>query len=292
MSKLPTSRRPQRPGRYLLLAAATLLSSLDRPEAWGQSSSATVGYASVADFVQQLDGYYHFPTPTSSSLVFIPFAFDTLGDYTLSSVKLLLDDGINQGDDSNHAGGTDGDGGGAPGGDGGFLASVSVVSVKVYSSLPESLTLPEALLAFSPGEGTTTIGTVPLSYNFLANSAPTFTAGQTYYLAIANPTGNSSWAWLATGNDSTGVPYLDDDPITTLVSNGTELVYHHLTSGGLTHHYENLGGFSITATSVSAVPEPTTVSALAGAAVLAVALFVRGRRRQSTVANDDSRTTG
>ena len=77
---------------------------------------------------------------------------------------------------------------------------------------------------------------------------------------------------------SSGGAFPGDNPVTNLVGDGTPLVYYKITSTGVQSFYDNVGGFTIAANAVTAIPEPASVGAIAGLGVLATAAWVRRRR--------------
>jgi len=211
-----------------------------------------VGYGSIADGSWS-GGDFAFKTFSSGAVIVIPFKFTSLGDYTLTSASLLL-----KPDENN--------------------ISLSDLSLVVYDTLPpDSTSLPTAVTSFAstdvaPGN---TLGI----HTFTATSSPTLEAGKTYYLG-ATYFGTHTLAWNLTTQDPTGSgPVVVGDTY----EDGTTFSYYLLTAsgGGTTQLIDQVGGFSITAAAISAVPEPATTTALAAGAVLTAALWVRWRRRHA-----------
>lgn len=251
---------------FFLVAIATV------PRAFGQT--AIVGHTSVWNGTAPASAYPFLNFLNTDTVMVVPFAINSLGDYTLTSTSLLLR-AVPQ-----VSGSLPADNPNSPGNHGPDSSAVSIdldlnVSVRIFSSLPTSLTLPTSLVTYAP-KGMPATGS-PAIYTYLVNSAPTFTAGQTYYLAISiSSTG--ALEWDMTSGASNGGTFPGDTPVTSLVGDGTSLVYYKITASGVQSFYDNAGGFAIAANAVTAIPEPAAVGVLAGAGALAVALFVRSRR--------------
>lgn len=286
-----------RPSRYLcfrpLLTAITLLAlSCALREARGQ---VTIGHQAAANkTTAQSDDAFPFVTGlTSDTLIVIPFSFNSVGSYTLAETRLLLRDGSSsyllggegpaEGSNPNTSGSFSGGGGASGTGDTGANSpSFSGVSINVFSTLPTSSAVPTSLLSFS----TAHIGGPSWNafhfYHYSADAAPTFTGGVTYYLGITY-VGTGILEWDLNFDDHYNLPYPGDIPLTSIVGNSDPLVFYKVTAAGVENFYDNVGGFSITANVVSAIPEPAAVAVLAASSVLALALFVRWRRRHTTV---------
>ncbi len=216
-----------------------------------------VGYDSISNGTVP-GGDYAFVNFSSGSVVVIPFRFSSLENYTLTSANLLLR---------------------TPSG----TVSLSDLSVEVYDSLPPNETsLPTPVASFaSTGNITSTLGI----YTFSATTSLTLEADTTYYFGVSY-FGTHSFAWNATTGSATGSGpvYVNDT-----FEDGTTFTYYVLNAGGAPLATGIVGGFSITASAVSAVPEPATTTALAAGAVLAAALWVRWRRRHVRGADHQQR---
>lgn len=243
----PFSRRHARRSLPGWLALGFLLlapSGLRAQTTIGHSPVANAAAPSVSSFVSGM---------TTSTAYIVPFRFNSIGNYSLTSISLLLSGN----------------------------SSVTSLSLSVSSTLPTDLTAPTALTTFST---TGTLGSTPAAFTFNAGATPTLTAGTTYYLRFAY-TGTDTVNWIkvnSNGNTgSGGVPALS--PVESLYSSITasggepNLSYRSVTSSGFTDGFDNIGGFSITA---SAIPEPSTYAAIFGAAALVGAVVVRRRRRR------------
>lgn len=272
MPRLPATYPLRRLCAGLLVLLATIVAG---PGAFGQT--ALVGYSSISGGSAPTDPYPFF-NHTPDTIIVIPFAFNSLGDYTLTSTSLLLRAIPSQG-------GTLPVGHGSPDANNGI--DFTLVSVQIFSSLPSSLTLPTPLLTFS----TLSAGApeTPVIRSYTPTSAPTFTAGQTYYLAIGV---GGTLQWDQTTGASSNGTFPGNNPITTLVSDGTPMVYYEITSSGAQGRYANVGGFALTATAHAAIPEPADGAILTGAGVLAIALMVRQRRRRFAGANQEQNPGG
>lgn len=205
-----------------------------------------VGYNSIANGTVPGTSYA-FKTFTTGSVVVIPFRFDSLENYTLTSANLLL----------RTSSGT---------------VSLSDLSLEVYDVLPpNSASLPTPVASFAAtGNITTSLGI----YTFTATTSLTLEADTTYYFGVSY-FGSHTFMWDATTGSVTGSGplYVNDT-----FGDGTTFSYYVLNAGGTTSSFEILGGFSITAAAINAVPEPATTTAIAAGAVLAAALWVRWRR--------------
>ncbi len=287
MRTTPAFRRPTLLGLRLLLPAAILLSlTLVLPQARANDDTAAVGYTSInAGTASHNDlgggwGLY------ATEIYFVPFRINTLGNYSLTSVSFLFQSQA-YGGDPNTSGGSEH--GGGPGGIGeptySMYPHASELSIQVFSSLPNSLTLPTSLVTFAAFGGYPNGGG---NVTFTPLSFPTLNADTTYYLSAykpINPYSSISWVmpeWLGDPVDGPS-----SDPIAGLYDNGTQLPFYKVTADGVTEHYGVVGGFSLTATAVSAVPEPATTAVILGGCVLAAALWVR--RRRSKVADPRTR---
>lgn len=221
----------------------------------GSSTSASVGYLSITSSTIPSASYSFVTGISSSTVTLVPFSFNSLGNYSLASVNLLL----------SSASGT---------------TNRSSLSLSVFSTLPTSLSLPTALVTF-PSTGT--ISTSAAVLTFTAGSSPTLAANTTYYLGVT-ATGATDVNWLTTTGSTNPQTYTADLPVTTTYANGTAFVYHSLTSSGTSNLYDNMGGYSITANAVSAIPEPASFAAVAAVSMLALALVVSRRRRTGSPA--------
>ncbi len=216
----------------------------------------TVGYKSIANGTVP-GGNYAFMNFSTGSVVVIPFRFDSLENYTLTSANLLLR---------------------TPSG----TVNLSDLSLQVYDALPpNSTSLPTPVASFaSTGDITTTLGI----HTFAATSSLILEADTTYYFGVTY-FGPHTFAWNATSSTTTGIGplYVNDTFL-----DGTTFSYYVINTG-VSLFTNVVGGFSITAAAVSAVPEPATTAVLAAGAVLAAALWVRWRRRHAGAANDEQR---
>lgn len=271
MRNLPAFLRPKRLGAGLLLLLLALglgapVVRADPPAPGndptggpggqpptGPSTDTSVGYSSIVIGHPPSREYSFLSGMTSGTVVVIPFAFDSVGPtYTLTNANLLLVSGNGTADRAD-------------------------LSLQVFSALPTSLALPSALTTLaSPG------GLVPNRLGvslFYPDSTPTFTAGTTYYLSVTYR-GTENLDWDRTSGDLYGYSYTAENPVTAAYIEGTPLVYHVITAAGVSSFYDNMGGFSITATPVtaSAIPEPAATAALVAGAILVAALRLRRRR--------------
>jgi len=212
-----------------------------------RAQSATIGYSPVANADAPSVNSFVSGMSTGTGYI-VPFRVNSLGDYSLTSVSLLLSGN----------------------------SSVTSLSLSVSSTLPTDLTAPTALTTFTT---TGALGATPAAFTFNAGATPTLTAGTTYYFRVAY-TGTDTVNWIrANGtaiSGSGGIPPLSF--IDSSFAAGQAITYRSVTSGGFTDLNNHIGAFSITANAVSAVPEPSTYAALAGALALAAAFFVRRRR--------------
>ncbi len=216
-----------------------------------------VGYSSTAEGETSPSNYRaHFTSLGSQKIYVIPFRFDSLGDYTLTSANLLLSTPL-----------------GLPSQPSFATPSLSDVSLQVFSSLPSSLSLPTPITSFASLDiATTTVGV----HTFAATSSPTLTASTTYYLGLTY-LGDDPLSW----NYYEEVPSLGpklSNPVSDTFNSRTAFIYYAIGSEGVTQDTAVLGGFSITAAAVNAIPEPATTVAFAAGAVLAAAMWVRWRR--------------
>lgn len=248
---------PLRPlDRFVLsLALAATLGVLS-----SHAQTATIGYDPVANLLSPTVLRFNTASLNANTAFIFPFRFNTLGDYSLTSVKLLL-----AGD-----------------------ADLADFSLSVSSTLPTDLTPPSALINFST---TGTLSSTESAYTFTPGATPTLAANTTYYYRVAY-TGGDTANWILSGGTSyTGS---GSTPSLTFIDSAfaanTLITYRSVTIGGsssggsssagplYTDNYGNVGAFSITASAVSAIPEPSTYAAIAGALTLAAAIVVRRRR--------------
>jgi len=237
--------------RRAALAAALVLAGTSSLVA-----QTTIGYSPVANYNAPTVAIFTGTSLNSSTAFIVPFQINTLGNYSLTSVSLLL------------AGN----------------ASLSDFSLSVSSTLPTDLTAPTALTAFSAA-GTLT-GT-ETAYNFTSGATPTLAANTTYYFRIAY-TGGATANWIKPtdggASGSGGIPaltFFDSVLISGSGSGGTTataITYRSLTSGGFSDGYNVMGAFSITASAASAIPEPATYAAIFGGLALVGAVVLRRRR--------------
>jgi hypothetical protein len=228
-----------------LALAATLGVSLLRAQ------TATIGYNPVSNPLAPTVPIFTGASLDATTAFIVPFRFNTLGDYSLTSVSLLL------------AGN----------------ANLTHFSLSVAATLPTDLTPPTALTTFS---ATGTLSGTESAYSFTSGATPTLAANTTYYFRVAY-TGTDTANWIKTGGSAfTGS---GSTPSLTFIDSAfaanTLLTYRSVASGEFSNDYGNLGAFSITASAVSAIPEPSTYAALAGGLTLAAALYVRRRQNRS-----------
>lgn len=233
------------------------------------AQSATIGHSPVADLNN--DNGNFLTGMSSDKAYFVPFQFNTLGDYSLASVTLLLS------------------GSGNPGN----------LSLLATSTLGTDYTVPIALTTFT---ATGTLSTTPTAFTFTASSSTTLSANTTYYLRVTggNDTGFINWvkSSIASGGGGggeggstgsggeTGSTFNEFGslvPLTSSLDPGSTLSFREIQSGSggvsaLDYAVGSLGGISITANAVSAVPEPGTYAAIAGAVALGAAAIARRRR--------------
>ena len=245
--------------RRVLVASLALAATLGVSRLRAQT--ATLGYDPVANLVSPTVLTFTGASLNATTAFVVPFQFNTLGNYSLTSVSLLL------------AGN----------------ASLAQFSLAVSTTLPTDLTPPTALTTFS---ATGTLSGTEAAYNFTSGATPTLAANTTYYFRVAY-TGTDTANWIAAAANGTGATgsggfvFVPVSGALLSTSNGyggvftSAVTYRSLTSGGFTNVQDTLGAFSITATAVSAIPEPSTYAALAGAATLAAALYVRRRKNRS-----------
>jgi hypothetical protein len=228
----------------LALAAALGLNQL-------RAQTATIGYSPVANPLAPAVFAFTGASLDANTAFIVPFRFNTLGDYSLTSVSLLL------------AGN----------------ANLTHFSLSVSSTLPTDLTPPTALTTFA---ATGTLSSTETAYNFTTGATPTLAANTTYYFRVAY-TGTDTANWILTGGSafsgSGSTPSLTF--INSAFAANTLITYRSVASGDFSNDYGNLGAFSITASAVSAIPEPSTYAALAGGLTLAAALYVRRRQNRS-----------
>lgn len=214
-----------------------------------------VGYGSIATGTIPSSTTSFVSGMTSGTVFVVPFAFDSLGNYSLTSVSLLLSSSTGTADRSDF-------------------------SLNVFSSQPTSLSLPTAVATFS---ATGAIGSSQAIYTFSADSSPTLAANTIYFLGVSYG-GADSVDWNATAAATT---LFATDPLSDTFADGTLFSYDTVTSGGASVLQDNMGGFSIAASAIGAIPEPATAGMLAAGAILAAALGVRWGRRRSAVSNPD-----
>lgn len=237
-----------------LLAALALAAALPLR---GQST-ATIGHSPIADAAGTNSSLF---ATIGRSDIYVPFRINTLGDYTLSSVALLLN-------------GT------------GSVGGLTLLATTALGTDPGT---PGSSLATFTGSGT--LGATPTVFTFNAGSSATLTANTTYYLYLGFDSA-SSVNWIRTSIASAGGAGSGSGTVSggttlnptfgTLAATDTvSFRSFQSNSGGVTivdQSQSNFAGFSITASAVSAIPEPSTYAALGGAAALVVALIVRRRR--------------
>ena len=293
MRTTPAFRGPTLLGLRLFLPAAILLSlPLVLPHARADDATAAVGYTSInADTASHL--YLRSGWGLNATEIYVvPFRINTLGNYSLTSVSFLFQSQA-YGGDPDTSGGNE-HGGGPPPGDGSsegdpvdsVYPGASELSVQVFSSLPDSLTLPISLVTFADFEGYPNGGG---NVTLTPLSSPTLNADTTYYLSIykpINPYSSILWGMPVWSGDPVDGPALDY--IAGLYDNGTQLPFYKVTADGVTGHYGVIGGFSLTATAVSAVPEPATAAVILGGSVAAAALWVRRRRKNIAAPRESS----
>ena len=230
-----------------LALTATLGVSLVRAQ------TATIGYNSVSNPLAPTVLRFNDASLTASTAYIVPIQINSIGDYSLTSVSLLL------------AGN----------------ANLAHFSLSVSSTLPTDLTPPTALTTFST---TGTLSGTETAYNFTSGATPTLAANTTYYFRVAY-TGTDTANWIKTGGSafsgSGSTPSLTF--IDSAFAANTLLTYRSVTNVGgsgvtYSNDYGNLGAFSITASAVSAIPEPSTYAAIAGALTLVGAILVRRRQ--------------
>ncbi len=293
MQTTPTFRRPTLLGlRLLLPAVPLLLLPLVLPHARADGATAAVGYTSIHTDIADKDYLGGGWGLNATEIYVVPFRINTLGNYSLTSASFLFQSQAYGGDPNTSGGGQHG--GGPPPTDGGsggdpvysVYPGASELSVQVFSSLPDSLTLPTSLVTFADFEGYPNGGgnvtLTPLS------SSPTLNADTTYYLSIYKPINPYSGIFWGAPEWSGGPVDGDPDFVSALYDNGTQLPFYKITADGVTEHYGVIGGFSLTATAVSAVPEPATAAAILGGSVLAAALWVRRRRKNIAAPRESS----
>lgn len=276
MRTTPASRRPTLPGLRLLLPAAILLSlPLALPHTRADDDTAAVGYTSInagtASHLYLSGGW----GLNAREIYVVPFRINTLGSYSLTSLSLLFESQA-YGGDPNTSGGDQHGGGPGGGPTYSLYPHGTELSIQVFSSLPDSLTLPASLVTFGNVLSLPNGGGI---VTFTPLSSPTLNADTTYYLSAYKPINPySSISWSIPDWSGSPVDGPSPDPIAGLLDDGTRLPFYIVTADGVTEHYGVGGGFSLTATAVSAVPEPATTAVILGGSVLAAALWVRRRR--------------
>jgi hypothetical protein len=216
------------------------------------AQTQTIGYQPLTDAGHLSSGFTE--GFGSGKADVIPFDFTGLGSYSVGSISLLL-----SGD-----------------------ASLSDVSVSISSALPTNLGSETSLASFSLSG---TLNSTPTVYTFNAESTPALTAGATYYLQLGY-TGSATVNWILTTSagqsgvgffsGSGGIPPLT--PVNSTLSPSEFVTFRQLTAGGSSDDYQQVGGFSVTAEAMSAVPEPATYGLVMGAAALLAGLIARRRR--------------
>ncbi len=219
----------------------------------GAVGSLVVGNSSVANAsAPMISTFFSYTTGASAGTVLVvPFAFNGTGNYSLVSVSLLL-----RGN-----------------------ASLSGLSLTASSTLPTTSAAPTTTtLATFSTSGTLT--STPTAYNFTANAASDLDFGTTYYLRLAY-TGPDDVNWIRTDTTDTLINNSNMFPVISTHPDGTLFYFRSITDESFTDYYGAIGGFSITANAVSAVPEPGAVAALAGGTALLAGFFVRWRRSRA-----------
>lgn len=236
----------------ILLAVASLLAA-------PLGAQTTIGFTPNADEnnTQQI-----FASLSNSTGYILPFTFGATGiggDYAISSVSLLLSGN----------------------------ASLADFSVSVSSTFSTDLAAPTALDTFTT---TGTLTATPTAHTFSSAANTTLSQASTYYLRVVY-SGSDTASWIRTSGNAYGIGgstnYGGGVPSLTAAYNpGDQKIYYRtVTSGGFTD-FGTSGtnmGVALTAT---AIPEPGTAAALAGAAALVVALVIR-RRRSTAVDQED-----
>ena len=244
--------------RHLLATSLALTATLGVSLVPAQT--ATIGYNPVSNQIAPTVLRFNTASLNENTAFIVPFQFNSLGDYSLTSVKLLL------------AGNAD----------------LAEFSLSVSSTLPTDLTPPSALLTFST---TGTLSGTESAYTFTPSATPTLAANTTYYYRVAY-TGADTANWILSGGSTfTGS---GSTPSLTFIDSAfaanTFITYRSVTNGGSSSgssvplyndYYGNMGAFSITASAVSAIPEPSTYAAIAGALTLIGALVVRRRQNRT-----------
>ena len=238
----------------VLIAAVTLgVSGL-------RAQTLVVGYSTVANTVSPTVNVFTGASLDANTAIIIPFLFQEenfldlnpsySGNYAIDSISLLL------------AGN----------------ASLADFSLSVSSTLPTSLTPPSALVSFS---ATGTLSGTESAYTFSRSAAVSLVGDTTYYFRVGY-TGAGTANWIMAGNPGTPDFGSGSGPtwgaIITTENPSDAISYRSVTSSGFSNDIATVGAFSITATAVSAVPEPAAFASLIGVATLGAALFVRRRR--------------
>lgn len=231
-----------------------------------RAQTLIVGYNAVTNTVSPTVNIFTDASLDADTAFIIPFFFEAeqflaenesfSGNYAIDSISLLL-----AGD-----------------------ASLADFSLSVSSTLPTDLTAPGALVSFS--SASTLVGT-ETAYTFSPSAVVSLVADTTYYIRVGY-TGTGTANWILAGNP--GVPDFGSGSgptfgaIFTTENPGTTISYRAVTSSGFSNEFATVGAFSITATAISAVPEPATYAGIVGAATLAAALMVRRRRNRAPAA--------
>jgi hypothetical protein len=234
--------------RRLLTASLALALTATLGVSLVRAQTATIGYNSVSNPLAPTVAIFTNASLNADTAFIVPFRFNTLGNYSLTSVSLLL------------AGN----------------ANLAHFSLSVSSTLPTDITPPTALTTFTT---TGTLSSTETAYSFTSGATPTLAANTTYYFRFAY-TGTDTANWIQTGGGAfTGS---GSTPSLTFINSAfaanTLITYRSVASGDFSNEYGNLGAFSITASAVSAIPEPSTYAAIAGALTLVGALIIRRRK--------------
>ncbi len=243
----------------MMLAAAVATTSPLRAQ-----TTATIGYATIADGAGLNANLFTATGIENRSDVYVPFQINTLGNYSLTSVSLLL------------AG----------------TGNVSGLTLLATSSLGTANGTPGSSVAIFSGSGTLS-GTASV-FTFNASSSSTLAANTTYYLYLGfNSATDINWIRASVvGEGGSGLGAFGDaggsggggfNPITGTIATTTSTgTFRFFVSGyGTTAERfgANFPGISITASAMSAVPEPSTYAAICGAGALVAAIVIRRRRR-------------
>lgn len=245
--------------RFNLLTALLfgLAAALGSPLA----AQTTIGYVPNADL-----GSVNSPTIIMSSSNGYVVAFDFTnatigGDYTLSSISLLLSGNANLAD---------------------FSARISTTA----PTAPDNITpLPTALTTLSASSSGTLNASTASAYTFTPNSSYTLSADTTYYLTILyNGSGTANWIATTSAGGDTGSGTNNYgtalSPLTSALNPATNGIFYrsvHPVDGYGSYYSQSSAGSNL-GLAITAVPEPGTTTALFGAAALLAGLFIRRRR--------------